>query len=60
VGESYFRFDSVSTYFPTVTFLFKETGTTPYAKRSQLKLKLKKRNEELTDQDVKSLKVKCR
>jgi len=26
VGESYYKWDSTSTYYPTLTFLFKETG----------------------------------
>lgn len=59
VGESYYKWDSVTTYFPTITFLFKEEGVSQYARRSQIKLRLSKRNEDLTDLDIKSLKQGC-
>lgn len=36
VGESYYKWDSVSTYYPTITFLFKETETSQYPRRSQV------------------------
>jgi hypothetical protein len=59
VGESYYRWDSVTTYFPTVTFLFREIGDTTYPRRSQIKVRLRQRNEELTELDIEKLKVSC-
>lgn len=59
VGESYYRWDSVTTYFPTITFLFKEVGVSQYARKSQIKLRLSKRNEELTTLDIDNLKRSC-
>ncbi len=59
VGESYYRWDSVTTYFPTITFLFKEVGVSQYARKSQIKLRLLKRNEDLTTSDIDDLKKSC-
>ena len=59
VGESYYKWDSISTYYPTITFLFKEQGVSQYARRSQIKLRLPKRNEELTESDIKELRTNC-
>lgn len=59
VGESYYKWDSVSTYFPTVTFLFKEQEVSQKPRRSQIKLRLPKKNEELTSDDIKKLKANC-
>lgn len=47
-GESYYKWDSVTTYFPTFTFLFREAGVSQYARKSQIKLRLSIRNEDLT------------
>ena len=53
VGESYYRWDSTSTYFPTLTFLFKEVEASQYksTRRSQIKVRLNKRNEDLTNKN---------
>lgn len=59
VGESYYRWDSTSTYFPTLTFIFKEVEASQYPRRSQIKVRLKQRNEDLTDVDIKNLKREC-
>ena len=59
VGESYFKWDSVSTSFPTVTFLFREEGDIQYPRRSQIKLRLPKRKLEITDQDIILLRNNC-
>lgn len=59
VGESYYKWDSVTTYFPTITFLFKEEGVSQYARKSQIKLRLSKRNEDLTPFDIDNLKRNC-
>lgn len=42
VGESYYKWDSISTYYPTITFLFKEQGVSQYPRKSQIKLRLSK------------------
>ena len=59
VGESYYKWDSVTTYFPTITFLFKEVGVSQYPRKSQIKLRLSKRNEDLTTSDIDNLKRSC-
>ena len=58
VGESYYKWDSVSTYYPTITFLFKETETSQYPRRSQVKIRLNKKNQEITEKDIMVLKKK--
>ena len=58
VGESYFKWDSTCTFFPTITFLFKELNTYQYPRRSQIKVRYGKRNEEITDEDIRKLKEK--
>ena len=58
VGESYYKWDSVSTYYPTITFLFKETETSQYPRRSQVKIRLNKKNQEITEKDIIILKTK--
>lgn len=59
VGESYYKWDSVTTYFPTITFLFKEVDVSQYPRKSQIKLRLSKRNEDLTKLDIDNLKKSC-
>lgn len=60
VGESYYRWDSVTSYYPTITFLFRETQSSQYPKRSQIKIRYNKSNTEITDLDVKELRDKCK
>lgn len=52
VGESYYRFDSTSSYYPTVIFLFKLRNSSGGAGRSQIKLRLPKRSEEVSPEDL--------
>jgi len=59
IGESYYRWDATSTYFCTLIFKFKETNVDAYAKVSQLKVRLKQRNEEITDCDIQDLKSRA-
>ena len=59
IGQSYFRFDSTSTYFPTLIFKFKEINVDQYARTSQLKIRLKQRTEDLTQEDINVLRVNC-
>lgn len=58
VGESYLKWDSTSSYFPTLIFVFNEivSGGTP--RRSQIKTRLKKRSEELTADDLEILRTR--
>lgn len=57
VGESYYRWDSTSNYYPTVVFLFNLVNSTGGVGRSQIKLRYPKRSEEVTPQDVERLRV---
>lgn len=59
IGESYYRWDATSTYFCTLIFKFKETNVDTYAKVSQLKIRLKQRNEEITDSDIQDLRARA-
>lgn len=59
IGESYYRWDATSTYFCTLVFKFKETDVNAYARVSQLKVRLKQRNEEITDSDIQDLRVRA-
>ncbi len=43
VCESYFRYDSTSSFYPTLFFRYKENIDGPYARVSQIKMKLKKK-----------------
>ena len=60
VGESYYRWDSISTYYPTLTLLFKEQDVSQYPKRSQIKIRLSKKTTELTEADIDGLRNKCK
>jgi conjugal transfer/entry exclusion protein len=59
VGESYFRYDSTSSFYPTLFFRYKEDIEGPRARVSQIKMKLKKKGQEITDQDIENLKNRC-
>lgn len=55
VGESYYKWDSTSSYFPTVVFVFNEVTQAETPRRSQIKARLKKTSEELTQKDIEML-----
>lgn len=55
VGESYSKWDSISSFFPTLTFVFNEVGSTGMTKRTQIKTRLPKRSEDLTDSYILNL-----
>ena len=55
-GESYLKWDSVSFYFPTLTFVFNELNVTRLKRRTQIKTRLPKKSEEITKEDVLALK----
>ena len=59
VGESYYRWDSVSTYFPTLSFLFREINVEAGPRRTQIKVRLKQRNQEIQDADVARIEASC-
>lgn len=60
VGESYYRWDSVSTYFPTLSFLFREISVEQGPRRTQIKVRLKERNEEVGEEEITRLEASCR
>ena len=60
VGESYYKWDSLTTYFRTLTFFFREINAEQYPRKSQVKVRLKQRNEELTELDIGKLKLACK
>lgn len=55
VGEAYQSWDSLSTYFPALTFIFNEENASNRPRKSQIKVRLKMKNQELTDQDIAKL-----
>lgn len=55
VGDSWFRWDSTHSYYPTLCFKFKEVNCEKYPRTSQIKIKLKGNNQDLTDADIRAL-----
>jgi len=55
-GESWYKWDSTSSYFPTVVFIFNEDVEDATRRRTQIKARLKKKSDELTDADIEKLK----
>ncbi len=58
VGESYLRWDSTCSYYPTISFIFIEETSRNVPRRSQIRLRAPKLGIEWTDQDVNNLKSK--
>lgn len=58
VGESYSKWDSVCSYFPSITFVFTEETSCNAPRKSQIKLRVNKPSSEWTDQDIEELRVK--
>ena len=56
VGEAYKKWDSCTSYFPALVLIFKETGVTSGARRTQIKGRLFKSGKDLTDEDIQQLK----
>lgn len=52
VGESCYRWDSVPTCFPTLSFTFREIDVEQGPRRAQIKVRLKERNEEVEEAKV--------
>lgn len=57
VGESYLKWDSVSSYFPSLVFVFNQLNITGIKRRTQIKTRLPKRSEEITRQDILALRT---
>lgn len=56
VGESYYRWDNMSHYYPTCIFVFIQLNTERTPKRSQIKTRLPVVNDQYTDKYQKALK----
>jgi hypothetical protein len=56
IGDSYYNWSSITSFYPTLIFLFVETGVSSYARRSQIKVRLNKEHNEVTEEDVLRLK----
>ena len=55
VGESYYKWNNTSSFYPTLVLKFKETEVFNKARVTQLKLKLRYTSSELTDAQIKQL-----
>jgi methyl-accepting chemotaxis protein len=58
VGESYYKWDSVNTYYPTITFIYIEPNTTGRRKKVQIRAKLGLKSEDITESFLTELKNK--
>ena len=58
VGESYYKWNSTNSFYPTLVLKFKEADVYQKARVTQLKTKLKYTSAELTDQVLRELQVK--
>lgn len=57
VGESYLKWDSVSSYFPSLVFVFNELRVTGIKRRTQIKTRLPTKSEEITREDILGLRT---
>lgn len=57
VGESYYRYDNTSNYYPTMIFLFNLVNGSPGAGRSQVKLRYPKLGTDISPEDIAKLKA---
>lgn len=58
VGESFYRYDTMSTYYLTIIFLFNCDGIARHYVRSQIKVRLPLKPEEITNATIAELKRK--
>ena len=58
VGESYYKWNSTNSFYPTLVLKFKETHVFQKARVTQLKAKLKYTSAQLTDQILRELQLK--
>lgn len=59
VGESHYKYDAISSFYPTLTLIFKEDNVSQYPRRTQIKLRLPVMTDELTDQYIEEIKLKA-
>ena len=60
VGESYARWDSICSFYPTIVFVFNEVTGDEKPRRTQIKLRLNQPSTEITDKNVQNIIVKVR
>lgn len=60
VGESYAKWDSVCSYFPTILFLFSENTVSTKKRKSQVKLRLKQPSTEITDKNIQQIRERLK
>lgn len=60
VGESYIKYDSSTSYWPTLIFKFKSTDKNLKYNYSQIKIRYYKKPDEITDSDILNLKTKLK
>lgn len=60
VGESYIKYDIANLYLPTILLRFKTQNATVKQKYSQIKLRLNYKNNEITEEMVRELRLKLR
>lgn len=58
VGESYIKYDSATSYFPTLVFKFKPVDKLLKYNYSQIKIRYYKKPDDISDTDVLTLKQK--
>ncbi len=59
VGESWAKWDSVTSFYPTLVFIMKEDSDQEPSRRAQIKLRYYKTSDEITDLDIGILKTKA-
>lgn len=57
IGEPYRRYDAISCYYPTLSFIFYEENAVTKPRRAQIKLRLKEKTEDLTSQRIEEIKL---
>jgi ElaB/YqjD/DUF883 family membrane-anchored ribosome-binding protein len=59
VGESYSRWNSIISFYPTIVFIMKEDKEGMAGRRAQVKLRYYKKSEDITEEDIHLLKQKA-
>lgn len=60
VGESYYRYNATSQFYPTLMLVFVEMTENKYPRRSQMKVKIKKETAQVTDLYIEELRKRFR
>ena len=58
IGEPYSRYDAISCYYPTLTFIFYEENALLKPRRAQIKLRLLDKTEDITEERIEELRIK--